>query len=115
MKDLYDAIKDHCDLEDSVMIDAANHGAASGFGGFTYYADTVKFYDENEKLIVEYLDEMADGMGFDSGFAYVASLPAIKNVGNIDQFKNLCSWIILEEVGRWVEDGNGTDEDEEED
>lgn len=113
MKELYDAIKEHCDLEDVSMIDAANYGADSGFGGFTYYTDTVKFYDENEKLIVNYLDDYADQVGFDTGFAYVSSLPAIKNVGDIDQFKNLCSWIILEEVGRWVEDGNGTDDEEE--
>lgn len=108
MKELYDAIKAHCDIEDESMVDAANHGADGGFNGFIYYTDTVKFYDENERIIVEYLDEFAKGMDYDNAFVFVTNLPAIKNVGDIDQLKNLYSWIILEEVGRWIKDGKVT-------
>lgn len=104
MQELYDAIKAHCDLEDESMIDAANHGADGGFNGFIYYTETVAFYDKNEEIILDYLEGLADNMGYDNVYEFVASLPAIKNVGDIDQLKNLYSWIILEEVGRWVEE-----------
>ena len=107
MQELYDAIKEHCDLEDESMVDAANHGASAGFGGFTYCTDTVKFYDDNERIVVAHLDDLADCFGFDSYFAWVSSLPSIENVHDVDQFKNLCSWIILEEVGNWVQEGKG--------
>ena len=108
MKELYEAIKTHCDIEDEIIIEAGNHGAQNGFCGFTYYQDTVKFYDDNEELIIEHLESTADYMGYDSYFAWVSSLLACKKVANIVQFKNLCSWIILEEVGHWLEERTET-------
>lgn len=106
MQELYDAIKEHCDIEDDSMVDAANYGASAGFCGFTYYHDTCKFYDDNERIIMPYLDELAENMGYDNALKWVSTLPAIDIVGDIDQLKNLYSWIILEEVGRWVEEGH---------
>jgi hypothetical protein len=43
--------------------DAANHGADSGFVGFTYYSDTVEFFKKNRKLIVESVNQMANELG----------------------------------------------------
>jgi hypothetical protein len=43
--------------------DVANHGADCGFNGFIYYAETVKFWRNNKKLILESLSQLADDLG----------------------------------------------------
>jgi hypothetical protein len=43
--------------------DVANHGADSGFNGFIYYSETVKFWRNNKKLILESLSQLADDLG----------------------------------------------------
>ena len=59
-KDLVKAVKKHGGLDDQELMDAAEHGADSGWGGFTYYKDTTEFYDKNEELIWELLEGQAD-------------------------------------------------------
>lgn len=39
-----------------------NHGIESGFGNFIYYSDTVKFYKDNAKEILEHLKELTSSM-----------------------------------------------------
>ncbi|MBE9242876.1 DUF7222 domain-containing protein [Synechocystis salina] len=43
--------------------DVVNHGADSGFNGFIYYSETVKFWRNNKKLILESLSQLADDLG----------------------------------------------------
>ena len=52
---LEDAVKQHSLLDDADLIEVAEHGADTGWDGFTYYDDTVKFYDANEDDIWELL------------------------------------------------------------
>ena len=43
-----------------VASDVANYGISGGFGGFIYYADTVKFAKKNQNLIIASLNDMAE-------------------------------------------------------
>lgn len=43
--------------------DVARHGAAGGFGGFTYYTDTVAFFKRNKKDILALVEQRADDFG----------------------------------------------------
>lgn len=103
MRALYRAVKEHSGLEDDSIVDAGRHGADAGWGNFTYYSDTVAFYDKNEDLIWELVNEMADDFG-QKPMELVASFGGAKDIYGSDQFKNLLSWFALEEVGRWLAD-----------
>ena len=79
---LYKAIKKHApSLEEEDYKQIAKHGIDGGFNGFIYYKDTVKFFNENEKLIEDFIHDAA-----------------------IDEFKNWCSWYIVEQVAHWKTD-----------
>jgi hypothetical protein len=43
--------------------DIANYGVDGGFCGFTYYADTVKFFKAHRPDIVDLVNRMADDLG----------------------------------------------------
>lgn len=45
--------------------DVSRHGIDGGFGGFIYYSDTVAFAEKYRSLIVNRLEELADGLGED--------------------------------------------------
>ena len=45
--------------------DVVNHGAEAGFRGFTYYAETCKFYKSNKKAIIELAKDVAVACGED--------------------------------------------------
>ena len=47
------------------LIDVNNHGADSGYVGFTYYRDTVPFFDRQRKNILSLLFQEADSFGED--------------------------------------------------
>jgi len=60
------------------LIDCANHGADSGFGGFTYTLDCVLFFQKNRPAIRAILKETASEFGEDlvemvANFRYVKS------------------------------------------
>ena len=60
-KKLINAVKRQIGEVDS-LLDVYNHGADAGFHGFTYYADTVKFYKKNKKEIIDLAKEQAGSM-----------------------------------------------------
>ncbi len=62
---------------DSVM-DVVNHGADSGFAGFTYYSETHKFAIKHRNNIVKLLEDMSDQLGEDT----------VSMVGNFGVFRN---------------------------
>lgn len=94
--------------------DVTNHGAASGFVGFTYYSDTVQFAHENNETIGEMAREMASNMGFDDELELYKSFNCFKDLtlfeiarayfdnsdDNHTQVANGLAWFALEEVCR---------------
>lgn len=105
---------------ESVM-DVVNHGADSGFPGFTYYSDTHAFAMRYRKLINKLLQEQANDFGQEivemvSGFGVFRRSPMdnedrmelYKYIGGgkceQSQITNLMAWYALEEVCRMFED-----------
>jgi len=111
---LYAAIKAHCSLDDEEIVSAGQHGADTGWGGFTYTADCCEFYAANKAAIWELAQEMADDFGYKSVPELVATFNRADMADTPDGFENLLAWFALEEVGRWLADNPQT-EDEEED
>lgn len=102
-KELLKAIKKQGGMSEDEIKEAARFGANQGFPGFTYYRDTVKFYDKNKDLIWELLNEAADSMGEGTVLSLIASFGGAKHVSNEETFKNLLAWFALEEIGNWLE------------
>ena len=117
MLELYNAVIDHADLEIDTIIDAANYGADSGFGGFTKNVDCIKFWDKNELVILEYSQEMAEELGEKNWMMMYSSFGRSDMIDDGEGFKTLGAWFILEEVGRWLEENRNEVEalDDEED
>lgn len=82
------------------LADVATYGADAGYPGFSYYTDTVKFYNRHEEAIWQLLEQDADDFGFDSVPAYIASFNRASDAVDITQFKNLLTWYALEHVAR---------------
>ena len=102
--ELHEAVKKQSGLSDSDLLQVAEHGAGAGFSGFTYYTDTCKFYEENEQLIYDLLNNMADDMGYDSPDALVATFNC--DTSSPDARKNALAWFALEEVAHHIERRN---------
>jgi hypothetical protein len=101
------------------LSDIANHGADAGFPGFTYYADTCKFFKKHRKEIVELVKNRAEDFG-QSPIDFVASFVCLKDMATKEEIakvlygrlnddtylvENDLSWFVLEEVARAYEDG----------
>lgn len=100
------------------MSDIANHGIDGGFGGFTYYSDTIKFFKDNRSRIVEMAKEMADDFGQDV-ISFVASFNCLTDdpetrdeIGRAiygsmksddTQVANALAWFTAEECAREFE------------
>lgn len=80
--------------------DIAEHGADCGFPYITYTSDTVKIYDRYESDIYEMLNEDADGMGYDSPEALIATFRRKDMLSDPDSRKNLLVWYACERVAR---------------
>ena len=61
---LFNAVNELCDLQENAA-DICEHGAASGFSGFTYYSDTWEFANKYRASIIELLKDQAAGCGVD--------------------------------------------------
>lgn len=94
--------------------DVYDHGAAGGFTGFTYYADTVPFAWRHRDEIMDLAKELSDDIG-ESMFKMIAGFvtfswqytegeiaEAIYNrkSENRDTILNALAWFALEEVCR---------------
>ena len=100
---LYKAIKRHSGMDKEQIIEAGEHGADAGWPGFTYYTDTVKFYDKYHDQIWELAIEEAGEFGNKNVFEMCAGFKVADSVDDVDSMKNLMAWYALEEVGRWLE------------
>ena len=108
----------------SSALDAASHGADSGFSGFTYYRDTIVFALRHRRAIAQMVRDMASDLGEEpirmvKGFRCLADLEdadeAIalalyggrarsKDVADsVDLALNALAWFALEEVGHAIE------------
>lgn len=103
-----------------VWEDIVNHGADSGFCGFTYYTDTVAFFKRNRKEIMELAKEMAQEFGYNV-IELVASFGCLKQYDKNELHDdiantlynpskpntivaNAMAWFALEEVARYKVD-----------
>lgn len=99
--------------------DIANYGAGAGWVGFTYYSDTVKFFDNNKTLIIDSLKKLSSDL--DEGLPeMIASFNCLHSNYSVDEIaeviygnfkndneiaiKNALSWYALEEVARQLYD-----------
>ena len=87
--------------------DVSTHGAAGGFNGFTYYAETTAFYDTNTREIWELVESQATLTDETAG-ALVESFTTMVGLSVADLFlsdherkmnvKNALAWFTLETV-----------------
>jgi hypothetical protein len=69
-----------------------------------YYTDTIKFHDKFENEIWEMLYNEYQDFGYKNIPEYIASFNGSKDIGSIDQFKNLLAWYAVENVARQILD-----------
>jgi len=107
----------------------SDHGAAGGFTGFSYYHDTLAFFDANRASILKMAAEMATDCGYKSSFEMMAAFNCFAGLTDQEIFnalidpeaeesttvKNGLAWFALEEVARAVYDYQNDDEAEEDD
>ena len=83
------------------MIQAGDKGADTGFIGFSYNDDMVKWFDENVSDLEEYWTEQAENLGCDS---YIEMLMGSRRKDmlslGVDGVKVLIAWASLETVGQ---------------
>ena len=108
----------YAELDDEalqVLKDVCRGGADAGFGGFTYYTETCKFYDENKSLILHHLKNNYQYFGYDSLTMMVQSFNCFKDYKNevelfllglldneddVVTIKNGLAWYALEETAK---------------
>lgn len=101
MKTLKDAVLKQlrCDNKEEIentLSDVSNHGAGGGFNGFIYYTETSKFYDENEEIIWQALEQDVEDFGHKNVLEMISTFNT--DVTDISTFKNLLAWYALEKV-----------------
>jgi 1-aminocyclopropane-1-carboxylate deaminase/D-cysteine desulfhydrase-like pyridoxal-dependent ACC family enzyme len=131
MKKLSEVLKEHNDSKQMInaiihylggtesIEDIINNGADSGFSGFIYTKDCVKFWKKYKKDILKLLESVSDNLG-QSAVTTVKDFEYIKNSNyteneiakalygkynqEYDYIYNTMAWFALEEVARWFED-----------
>ena len=58
--------------------DIADHGSQSGCGGFIYYAETVAFTAKYRSLIVKFVEEHAEDLGYNSIITMIQDFNTIR-------------------------------------
>ena len=97
------------------LSDIANNSADAGWSGFTYYTDTVAFFNANKRAILKLAEEMASDLGEDM-LAIIAGFGCLKDDKltasqimaaiydaddeNETTVKNAFAWFALEETAR---------------
>lgn len=98
------AIREHSGMELSQIREAGEHGADTGWAGFTYTADGENFYRANQREIVELLSDDADEFGYETVAAFVATFNRADMTDVDGGYECLCAWYVLEAVGRFWSD-----------
>lgn len=102
LNQLLEAIRQHAELEDEQIIEAATHGADCGFPGFTYNHEASEFFDQHDELIWEHLSQYAEEMGERSPVSLIASFGRADMAETFQGLKVLLAWFALEEVGHYL-------------
>jgi hypothetical protein len=113
MTSLLRAVREHGSLSLDDIEQAGEHGADSGWSGFTYTSDGADFTREHRSLIWELLAEEAESFGSESVAAHVASFTRSDMAETPDGFDCLLAWWALETVGRYVSDYRSRLDDDE--
>jgi hypothetical protein len=97
---LLDAIREQLGDDEGYdsLKDVSEHGADAGYPGFSYTSDCVEFYNKHESDIWELARDSADSMGYDNPQALFATFNRKDMLSDPDQFKNLLTWFVLEEI-----------------
>jgi hypothetical protein len=93
--------------------DIYEHGCVNGFPGITYYDETVAFHDQFEDIIWDMLWEDKMELGEKHILALISHFGGAKDVGSMEQFKNLLCWYAVERVCREIVDNGEADFDDE--
>jgi len=131
MKKLSEVLKEHNDSKQMInaimhrlgstecIEDIVNNGADSGFSGFIYTEDCVKFWRKYKKDILKLLESASDNLGQSAviivkDFEYIRNSDYTENEiaealygkynQEYDYIYNTMAWFALEEVARWFED-----------
>ncbi|MEO0514740.1 MAG: hypothetical protein AAF086_05525 [Planctomycetota bacterium] len=99
-KQLINAIREHAELDDEQMIDAANYGADAGFSRFIYTDDAAAFFDRHGDLIWDLAVELVENLGEANPLAMIAKFGRSDMSHSLNGFKTLMAWFALEEAGR---------------
>lgn len=99
--ELCHAIAEHLDADQ--LLEVAEYGADRGWPGFTYYVDTVAFYDAHEGVIWSLLAELDPDR---SGLQLAGAFPGARDVHSDAQFKTLLTLFALEYVAHAYESGD---------
>ena len=59
--------------------DIADHGSQSGCGGFIYYTETMSFTAKHRQWIVEFAEEQAEDLGYNSVITMIQDFNSIKD------------------------------------
>ena len=74
----------------------SSHGADTGVSGFTYYSETVEFFDEHEDEIIEYFN--------DSFGESIIKIAVDRGHDDMRSIKNFCTWAYLESIAHEFND-----------
>tara|TARA_R100001082_G_scaffold110218_1_gene89525 strand:+ start:1306 stop:1665 length:360 start_codon:yes stop_codon:yes gene_type:complete len=98
---LIKAVEEHAPaLEDSDYRDIAKHGATAGFNGFIYNHEIERFFDKNEKIIMDFVTDLSSELGYDSVFKMFAGQSNMSQC-DIQDFKIYLAYVVLEEVAQF--------------
>ena len=98
LADMIRAIKDHSGMDVAEIVEAARHGADSGWPGFTYTSDCVDFYNAHEDAIQAWLHEDADSQGVTVP-VMISHFGRSEMADTPDGLANLLAWYALERAG----------------
>jgi len=101
MTELIKAVKNHSGMTEEDLLGVRN--ANDGYAGFTYYKDTVEFYDEYAPEIWEQLNEVSEQLG-QRPTEVISSFGCVDSIVDDETFKNALAWFALEEVARYLQD-----------
>mgnify|MGYP001367545069 FL=1 len=104
--------------------DIARYGCGAGFHGLTYTRDINEFHDKFAAEIWEIVASLADDFG-QSVLAFLAGANAVGGVDDLDDIKQLATFIAVEHLANYItecepsllddedeDEGEGEDEDE---
>jgi len=98
------AIREHSGMGDDEIREAGEHGADTGWPGFTYTGDAAEFTRDNAELVYDLLAEDAEEFGYESIPAFVATFTRADMADTKDGYDNLLAWYALERAGRYLAD-----------